>query len=244
MKIEETLAGSAAPAHAGPLPAGLRVSLLDASGRALAVTKSPVSIGRKNADVLVNDPTVSTLHAVLERAGEGFLLTDKGSTNGTFVNGKRVTAPHAVSNLDEVKLGEALFTFSVVEDRFGLHHEAAATHAETQHTLLIASAPTVSPIPAGKTYLLGYETGGIGQSARLAMRITTIGRSEGDINIEDLALSRKHFQIEVHADRIAVKDLGSANGTHVEGKPVSYAVVTPGQTFVAGRTRFRVDVKG
>lgn len=242
MSIEKTMAGGATPPPAGPLPAGLRVSLQDAAGRALVITKTPVTLGRKNADVLVNDPTVSTLHAVLERSPAGFVLIDKGSTNGTFVNGRRVTEPVPVSNLDEIKLGEALFTLNIVEDRFGLHHDTAPN--DTQQTLLIASAPTVSPIPAGKAYLLGYESGGVAQSARLTLRITTIGRSEGDINIDDQSLSRKHFQIEVHPGKIAVKDLGSANGTHVDGKPVSYAVVAPGQTFTAGRTRFRIDVKG
>jgi pSer/pThr/pTyr-binding forkhead associated (FHA) protein len=241
MSIEKTMAGSGAKPMGGPLPPGLRVSLLDAAGRTLLVRRTPVTIGRKNADIVIPDATVSSLHAVLERSENGFALIDKGSTNGTFVNGARVTSA-AVGNLDEVRFGDVTFTLSVVEDRFGMHEESAPT--DTSQTLLIASAPTVAPIPSGKTYMLFAETGGVEQAIRLQLRLTTVGRSEGDLNIEDQALSRRHFQIEVHPEHLAIKDLGSVNGTHIQGKPVSYTRLAPGQEFTAGRTRFRIEVRG
>ncbi len=45
------------------------------------------------SDVVLDNPVVSHAHAELRREGEGFVVADLGSTNGTFVNGVRVTAP-------------------------------------------------------------------------------------------------------------------------------------------------------
>ena len=80
--------------------------------------------------------------------------------------------------------------------------------------------------------------------ARLALRVTTVGRDGADVNIDDPSLSRLHFQVEVHPNHLAIKDLASANGTLVDNLPVSYAVVLPGQVFAAGHTRFHLETAG
>ena len=236
------MAGRGPTKKGGPIPPGLRVTLVDGRGRTVVLTQTPTVIGRKNADVVVTDPTVSTRHAVIDRGEEGFAVYDEGSTNGTFVNGTKVDrTPKPVSNLDEIRFGDAVFTFNVVEDRYGMYTEEAAPATESSQTLLIASAPSVAPLPADQQVTLVAETGGAEESFRLSLRITTVGRSDGDVTVADPTLSKRHFQVEVHPKSIALKDLGSVNGTHLEGKPVSYASVKPGQVFTAGRTRFRID---
>jgi predicted component of type VI protein secretion system len=57
------------------------------------------------------DRTVSTLHAVLERYPSGWSVRDLGSTNGTFVNGTRLSAEHRLRNGDEVRLGSSRLVF-------------------------------------------------------------------------------------------------------------------------------------
>ncbi len=49
-----------------------------------------VTIGRAECDVDLNDPDVSRRHAVVRRVDEGLAIEDLGSTNGTFVNDRRV----------------------------------------------------------------------------------------------------------------------------------------------------------
>ena len=56
-------------------------------------------------DIVVDHPTVSGRHCRIARTADGFLLEDLNSTNGTFVNGTRITSPLSVTSTDEVKLG-------------------------------------------------------------------------------------------------------------------------------------------
>ncbi len=242
MAIEKTLSGVAPRRSAGPLPGGLRVSFSTMDGRTFPVTRNIASVGRKEGDLIFNHPTVSSNHAVLEHADTGFVLRDLGSTNGTFVNGERIAAK-VIDNLDEVRFGEFVLTFNVVEDRYGMHDSEPTLEHDANTTLMIASAPSVAMIPDNLEVLLFCETGGAERQIRLQKRLSTVGRAEGDVVVDDQTLSRKHFQVEVHPDHLAVKDLGSVNGTHIGGKPVSYTRLQPGQSFSAGRTKFRIEIK-
>jgi hypothetical protein len=73
------------------------------------------TIGREPAcDMMLADSTVSRWHASLVNAGSGWLLNDLGSTNGTRVNGWRVTQPTPVRPGDYVSFGAAIY---VIRDR-------------------------------------------------------------------------------------------------------------------------------
>ena len=78
----------------------------------LEVDKEAVSIGRAQGnDVTIADPSCSSRHAYIERAGGGFVVRDAGSKNGTFVNGRRIECPAVLSQGDEIALGSAIVTF-------------------------------------------------------------------------------------------------------------------------------------
>jgi pSer/pThr/pTyr-binding forkhead associated (FHA) protein len=71
------------------------------------------TIGREpDCDLLIGDLTVSRKHARLERAAEGWLLTDLGSTNGTRLNGWRIREPVRLRAGDRVAFGSAVFVMS------------------------------------------------------------------------------------------------------------------------------------
>ncbi len=54
----------------------------------------PISIGRSSeSNVVIRDDYTSTNHARLDLQGSAWVLTDLGSTNGTFVAGQKVTSP-------------------------------------------------------------------------------------------------------------------------------------------------------
>lgn len=72
---------------------------------------------------------------------------------------------------------------------------------------------------------------------------TVIGRgSEADITVDDAGISRKHVEIRWDGARAQVHDLGSTNGSKLDGQRVTQAELSPEQTITIGRTRivFRV----
>lgn len=61
------------------------------AGQQFSLTADTVTVGRDPmVDLVINDPEVSRQHARLTRRGDHFLIQDLGSTNGTFVDGRRL----------------------------------------------------------------------------------------------------------------------------------------------------------
>jgi len=68
-----------------------------------------VTLGRDiTNDIVINDPEVSRHHCRLTQGAGGYTLEDLGSTNGTFVNGQRLTGPRPLSPGDMIGLGETV----------------------------------------------------------------------------------------------------------------------------------------
>ncbi len=63
-----------------------------------------------DCDVILKDPSISGRHAEFIPAAQGFRINDLGSTNGTFVNDKRVSSQDLIDN-DNVRLGRTNFKF-------------------------------------------------------------------------------------------------------------------------------------
>jgi len=71
-----------------------------------------VTIGRSPGNNLVlQDEQVSRNHALIRREGNGYLIIDLGSANGTFINDKPVTTATPLNSRDVIRLGECKFTF-------------------------------------------------------------------------------------------------------------------------------------
>src|SRR4051794_34223671 len=68
------------------------------------------TIGREGCDVNLMDPEVSRHHAAIRDQGGSLAIEDLGSTNGTFVNGTRITAVTALKAGDEVRLGNTIWS--------------------------------------------------------------------------------------------------------------------------------------
>lgn len=87
----------------------------DASGDGLTFRVPPgavKTIGRSaGAQFIVDAPLVSRLHCQLTATVEALQVKDLGSTNGTFVNGKRITAS-ALHEGDRITVGRVEFTVS------------------------------------------------------------------------------------------------------------------------------------
>jgi len=87
--------------QAGPTP-----------GKTFDLSGTEITLGRDiNANLTINIPEVSRRHARFRQEGGSYLLEDLGSTNGTFVNGQRLSSPHFLRVGDVIMLGEAVTLF-------------------------------------------------------------------------------------------------------------------------------------
>lgn len=88
---------------------------VDKSGqvaREYPLTRPQCSIGSDPSnDLVVTDSTVSRRHALLTRSIKSYQLTDLGSTNGTYVDGYRISAPTALRDGVDIRFGNAPFLF-------------------------------------------------------------------------------------------------------------------------------------
>lgn len=76
-----------------------------------------------------------------------------------------------------------------------------------------------------------------GEKWLLTENVTVIGRgSEADIQVDDSGVSRKHVEFRITDSGVILTDLGSTNGTYVEGHRVDAATLVDGNQIVIGRT--------
>ena len=79
--------------------------LLVSDGRTFAIGEHALAIGRSpDVEFVINDSNVSRRHAELWRTSEGVAIRDLQSTNGTFVNGHRISAV-SLSPRDDITIG-------------------------------------------------------------------------------------------------------------------------------------------
>src|SRR5438876_8882713 len=126
---------------------------LESPGREHVPIQGSLSIGRspKNAIVL-DSPKVSRRHAIinLQNVGE-FWLIDLGSSNGTFLNKRRIHQPLQLSDYDQIAIGNSIFTFrqpnEISDDYRTTHIERTVREIENVPCwLLVADIEGFTPL--------------------------------------------------------------------------------------------------
>lgn len=83
----------------------------DGVPRSKPVGPSGVRIGRDlGSDIVLQDPLVSRYHAAVWTDGAQCYVRDEGSSNGTFVNDRQISAPTPLQPGDRIRLGQTTFT--------------------------------------------------------------------------------------------------------------------------------------
>jgi hypothetical protein len=105
-------------------------------GKLYPLDKPELLIGRELVnDIVISDADVSRKHARLLQQGEGWLVEDLASTNGTYVNGVRLSAPQILQPGDTLRLGETV----------ELHFENVPASAQATR---LAIEPPLEPVAA------------------------------------------------------------------------------------------------
>jgi pSer/pThr/pTyr-binding forkhead associated (FHA) protein len=158
------VAGSARPAAEppestppSPVAAPLASLLLrsgELKGRRLSIKVPVANIGRGDYnDVVIADPSVSTMHAKLQRREAVWILSDLGSTNGTFVEGERLTGETPLSPGTTIKFGDVAALFEPLDeslrpersDRTRLMERVVAEPAPSPQPVTPAEPPAETP---------------------------------------------------------------------------------------------------
>lgn len=149
--------------HSSPFVAtgGAALTLVEVEpdpGRELVV-RDTLTIGRDGCDVNLADPLVSRRHAELVSSGGGGLrVSDLGSSNGTFVNGRPVGGEHDLAEGDEVRIGDT--TWKVDSGR---QSDAPAGVGAGNVTRIRGSIPSPSadPMPSAIQRFPGFAPGAV-----------------------------------------------------------------------------------
>ena len=109
------------PAPAQPqLPAGKRLSLAiingNDAGSVYRIEKPRVTVGRSGADLTINDTEASRQHAAVEVRDSVIVLEDLKSTNGTLVDGEKISGEVELSNQSEFQIGGTTIMLIVTEE--------------------------------------------------------------------------------------------------------------------------------
>ncbi|MCH7610981.1 MAG: FHA domain-containing protein [Chloroflexi bacterium] len=208
----------------------LRIKEGSQAGATFPLSEEPVIIGREQGvAILLDDEESSRRHAQISWEVGQFIITDMGSTNGTFVNGTKIAAPHMLRPDDEIMVGKTTLVFQVTETPVTFAVEAPATEApatepaETEE--FVAEAPQAeapkaeAPAPAGDVI-----------PSRLVL--STAEETNQRLGHENLGfLSDSHGFMPIRPPRLELPPAYQAWDVMVERLPELYRTLTLRQTF-------------
>ncbi|MFJ4623222.1 FHA domain-containing protein [Streptomyces sp. NPDC088812] len=183
--------------------------------RAYHIGRDPLS------DIVLDDARVSWHHAVLRPDGDHWTLYDAHSTNGTFADGRRVHA-HAVGPGSLIRFGSPDDgPYAVLSGRPPPSPQRPSVVSGPLVTGTFRQPTSVRPLPP---------------------RTVHVGRAaDNDLVLDDLVVSRRHAELHHLPDGgYEIADLGSHNGTYLNGRPVTTAPIGPGDVVGIGHSAFRL----
>ncbi len=193
--------------------ARLQVETPNGSSASLEVSGPMIRLGRsEDCEVAVDAvafPKVSSLHARIETAPGGFSLVHLSQSNKTLLNDAPVERSSPVKSGDRVRLGFTGPTIVIIAIESS--SEAAPSAGGFDETIQPDARHIALLRGSARTEQFEVGTGGV------------IGRDKGSVqyHLDHPHVSRHHASLAVDGDQIVLADLGSANGTFVNGQPLT-----------------------
>jgi hypothetical protein len=191
-----------------------------------------LTIGRRDTnDVVIENLAVSGSHAKIDSVGDGFLITDLKSKNGSFVN-EQLFNSHYLNHGDKITIGKhtLVFTYATDEpqpDALGSGMDQTMVMDTDQHREMLAK--TGSDLPPGAhtqapTGILTYLTGGTGD-IELTKKLTKIGKdAASDIVISGLMAGKTAATISIRPKGHYLSYVGGIAKPKVNGETIKTSV--------------------
>jgi pSer/pThr/pTyr-binding forkhead associated (FHA) protein len=231
-----------------PIPS-LLVMGADGGARRFELTAGTVSLGRgEDNDIVIEDPAISRRHLVFRHEADGVTVEDCGSRNGTVFNGaplKKAVLTHGA----ELHIGECLIRFlgSAAPAESGRDVESGEetivrpTTDYPEPAPAEAAEPEPGPSPDQSAWVLEVvRPDGSHNRVPLTASLTTIGRAKADLVIVDTKVSRRHGELEVSTEGVIYRDTGSTNGSLLNGRAVTSALLKVGDVLKLGETSLTI----
>jgi len=206
----------------------------------IPLQKDLTTIGRRQADIILDDPKVSSSHAEIRKEEGQYVFLDMGSTNGSFVN-RRPASKVPLVDQDVIEIG--MTTLCFFADTRDFHGEivevtnSVKSKPLTQITKSKDLTTTSQTLLQPQLEILILQ--GESPENRYLIRKPhiVIGRGEVDVPILDPYASRRHAMIEVLSDKnIFIRDMGSTNGTYVNQVRIEHQKISPDDEIKIGET--------
>jgi len=186
---------------------------------------SEATIGYESSNAIrVAIEGVSRRHAKITYEGIDYFLEDAGSSNGTFLNGIAVVHKERLRHLDIVGLGRRTELVFV--------RKAVGVGRTRRRGIVGVSLVTLDGPDAG-------------ERREVPRGLVTMGRAPANnVVVRSELVSKAHARIERLGIELILTDLQSANGTFVNGKPVTARTLEDGDEINLGKARtFRVEIR-
>lgn len=176
-------------------------------------------IGRgEGCEVRLPDPSISGRHASLRQHGGSYLLVDEGSTNGTFLGDVRLAphAPRVINSGDRIRVGRVW-----LELRLEVVAQASSPQDTRELALMLVqqALATNGEDAAPRVVVVAGPDEGKQLPLLRAGAPVVVGRGHGvDLALDEPDASRRHVQIVRKAEQVWVRDLGSKNGSLLQGR--------------------------
>jgi ABC-type multidrug transport system ATPase subunit/pSer/pThr/pTyr-binding forkhead associated (FHA) protein len=186
----------------------------------VSTSRPKIKIGRNAAnDIVISSNVISGNHAFIELINGRLYITDNGSTNGTFINNQQVSPGQPIDITDKTVFLAGLTAIQV----------------------LVKSALSSGQPPRPTNNNVDLTNIGERILEQLQSKATIIiGRSESaDVLINNSQISRNHSKITKIDNKYFIEDLGSMNGTFVNGQRISgKRQIGSDDSIIIGRIRF------
>jgi pSer/pThr/pTyr-binding forkhead associated (FHA) protein len=202
------------------------------------LNQDEMRVGRAtDCEIVVDNLGVSRHHCSLVRDGNGWAVVDKGSNNGTFVGGQRVTR-HTLRDKDRVVMGK----HSLVYDAFGAADQndkkKSAVGMGGEMTMFVdqsALAKAMANDPTQKRMAIGLDQGGRQVTVPLNKDETTIGAGASDIPAKGFLVKQFQAKIVKASGGHHLINSGGWRAVKVNGKKVNDTLLKAGDVItIAG----------